>query len=279
METRRVWPSEPEDPSQVRPSAYTQTPNAGPQAQQRAITTNYSDRGPVAPVTRPATPSIPPSVLNSLPMWGLIVAAVVGMLLAVVTIPGWVPVLGASMAGTEPTVYWYLSRASGFVAFALFWLSMASGLIIPNKMARVWPGVFTAFDLHQYTSLLALGFTMFHVLVLLGNQYVPYNLVQLFVPFVDAPYRPLWIALGQVGLYLTMLVSFTFYIRKQMGNRLWHIIHFLSYPLFAIALLHGLFSGTDSGNIWVLGMYWGGAASLLALTVHRFTMTKAATTA
>src|SRR5438067_443704 len=97
-----------------------------------------------------------------LPLWLLIGAIVVGAALALVTIPTWVPILGASLAGADAKVYWYLSRASAFTAFILLWVSMASGLIISNKVARIWPGAFTAFDLHQYTSLLGLGFAAFH---------------------------------------------------------------------------------------------------------------------
>src|SRR5947207_8775577 len=37
----------------------------------------------------------------------------------------------------------------------LAWLSMAYGVLISNKLARVWPGGPTAFALHEYTSLLA----------------------------------------------------------------------------------------------------------------------------
>jgi predicted ferric reductase len=206
------------------------------------------------------------------PTWRLATAGAVGALVALVTIPTWVPILGSSLAGTEPKVYWYLSRASGLTAFALLWVSMASGLLISNRMARVWPGAFTAFDLHQFTSLLGLGFGLFHVAVLLGNLFVPYSLVQLLVPFADAPYRPLWVALGQVGLYLLIPVTLTFYIRRQIGNRLWRLIHFVSYAVFAMVLLHGLFSGTDSGNIWVLAMYWATAASMLVLTMYRLTV-------
>src|SRR6478735_3221776 len=55
-----------------------------------------------------------------------------------------------------------------------------------------------------------------------------------------AAYQPLWVALGQIGLYLCILVTFTFYIRRQLGNHLWHVIHFASYGMFAFALLHGL---------------------------------------
>jgi predicted ferric reductase len=78
-----------------------------------------------------------------------------------------------------------------------------------------------------------------------------------------------WVALGQVGFYLTILVTFTFYIRRQIGNRVWHLIHFLSYAAFAMALLHGVGSGTDSSNLWISWMYWLGGLSMLGLTVHR----------
>jgi predicted ferric reductase len=156
----------------------------------------------------------------------------------------------------------------------LLWVSMVSGLMITNKMARTWPGAFTAFDLHQFTSLLGLGFAVFHMLVLLGNRFVPYDLAQLLVPFAGAGYRPLWVGIGQIALYLTVLVTFTFYVRRQIGNRLWHLIHLLSYLVFAMVLVHGLTSGTDSGNAWVLGMYWLSGISLAALMIHRMSVNR-----
>jgi predicted ferric reductase len=212
-------------------------------------------------------PVAPPQA--NLPL-GLLVGAVgVGALIAVLTIPAWVPTLARSLVGAQPQAAWYLSRASAFVAFGLLWISMVSGLIITNKMARVWPGVFTAFDLHQYTSLLGLGFAAFHALVLLADHYIGFTLVQILVPFAGPDYRPLWVGLGQIAFYLSILVTFTFYIRKQIGNRLWHVIHLLSYLLFALALLHGVLSGTDSGNVWVNMGYWAGGVSLLVLTLYR----------
>ena len=139
--------------------------------------------------------------------WPLVIAVSVAMVagaaLALIMIPTWVPILGASLVGAEPKAYWYLSRASALAAFVLLWVSMASGLIISNKLARIWPGAFTAFDLHQFTSLLGLGFAVLHVLTLLGDRYIGYSLVQVLVPFANAPYRPLWVALGQVALYLS----------------------------------------------------------------------------
>jgi predicted ferric reductase len=217
-----------------------------------------------------------PQAEHGVPFLPFVIAIFLGAVVALLTIPAWVPVLGGSVIGAEPKVYWYLSRATGLVGFALLWVSMASGLIISNKMARIWPGNWTAFDLHQYTSLLGPGFGVIHALVLLGNAFVPYSLVQLIVPFTNDQYRPVWVSLGQIGIYMSALVSFTFYVRKQIGNYAWRLIHYSSYIMFGLVLLHGLLSGTDSGNVWIANMYWISAISVVALTAYRVVVAKAA---
>ena len=70
-------------------------------------------------------------------------------------------------------------------------------------------------------------------------------------------------------LMLLAIVSLSFYVRRTIGHRLWRLIHFLSYAMFALALLHGLQSGTDSPVAWARGMYWASAGSLLFLTTYR----------
>ena len=123
--------------------------------------------------------------------------------------------------------------------------------------------------MENYSSLLGLGFALFHALILMGDHYINYSLGQVLLPFASAGYRPLWVGLGQIGWYALVVVSLTFYIRRKIGHRLWRLIHFLSYAMFALALIHGLMSGTDSSAVWARGMYWASAASLLFLTVYR----------
>ncbi|MEA2574062.1 MAG: hypothetical protein QOH93_1360 [Chloroflexia bacterium] len=209
--------------------------------------------------------------------WGnlaVIAAAIAGALAALLVLPAWLPTLANSITGADPKFYWYLSRASALVAYVLLWVSMSSGLLISNKMARRWPGGANAFDLHQFTSLLGLAFALFHALILLGERYIGYSLVELLVPFAGTSYRPLWVGIGQVSFYISIVVSFTFYIRRQIGTKAWRLIHFLSYGTFGMAMLHGLLSGTDSANPWLLWMYWLTSLSLLALTAYRVALAK-----
>ncbi len=218
---------------------------------------------------RPA-PAAPDSSLVSWPFaLGFIGAVIVGAALTVAVLPAWLPGLQASVSGPDPTAYWYLTRTSGLVAYALAWLSMAFGLLISNRLARLWPGGPTAYTLHEYTSLLAVAFTVFHVVILLGNRYVPYSVAQVLIPFSNDAYRPLAIGLGQVGLYLLLPVTFTFYIRKGIGQWAWRAIHFLSYGVFVLALIHSVAGGTDSPTPWAQAYYWLTGGSLWLLTLYR----------
>ena len=199
----------------------------------------------------------------------LLGAAAIGAVTATVLLPAILPGAVTSLLGPEPKAFWYLARSSAFVALGLLWLSMVFGLTLTNKMARVWPGGPTALDLHQHVSLLALGFALFHGLILMGDAFIHYNLAQVLIPFAGATYRPGWVGLGQLGFYMMALVGLTFYVRKSIGQKAWRAIHALSFVMFALALVHGLAAGTDSGTWWASAFYWLTGGSVLILTVHR----------
>jgi len=199
----------------------------------------------------------------------LLLASLGGVVAAVFVLPYWLPGLSSSLVGADAHGYWFLARASAWVAFALLWLSLAFGLLITNRLARLWPGGPTAFDLHQHVSLLALAFALFHALILLGDHYIGYSLATLLVPFASRDYRPLSVGLGQLAFYALALVGLSFYVRRRIGHRVWRVLHYLSFAVFLLALGHGLWSGTDSGAGWARAMYWGSGGSVLFLTVFR----------
>ncbi len=216
----------------------------------------------------PAGEALPPPLpLSTLVL--LLAAIGLGAGAALLVLPTWVPGLGASLAGPEPRAFWYLSRASAFVALGLSWLSMVLGLLMTNKLARVWPGGPAAFELHEYASLLGLVFSLFHALVLLGDRYMELTLARLLLPFASSDYRPVWVGLGQVCLYLLALVAFSFQLRKEIGHRAWRLIHFASFAVFVLALVHGFSSGTDSGGPWARGFYLAAGGSVVFLSLYR----------
>ena len=227
-----------------------------------------------------ATPSsstdldqLPPAMPLPL-LISMLLAVALGAFAAAIVLPNWLPGLSQSLLGSEPKAYWYLSRASAMVAYGLLWLSMALGLIITNKLARVWPGGPLAFDLHQFASLIGLAFALFHALILMGDKYINYDLAQVLVPFNSSGYKPVWVGLGQIGFYLLAIVGLSFYVRKRLGNRSWRLIHYFSFLTFALALLHGIFAGTDSAVVAIQIFYWATGASLIFLLVYRILITK-----
>jgi predicted ferric reductase len=225
-----------------------------------------------APNPQGAPNEVETILLTVAPFYMLVLTVILlgaGLLLAMLFWPGWIASVGDSLAGVKPHAYWYLSRSSAMVSFVLLWCSMALGLAITNKMARAWPGGPTVAALHEYASLLGLAAGVFHALILLGDGYIGYTLNQILIPFAGDTYRPLWVGLGQVALYLSVLVTLSFYVRRWMGYRLWRLVHYLSFAVFLLALAHGLMSGTDSGTLLARDLYWVSAVSLAGLTCYR----------
>jgi predicted ferric reductase len=199
----------------------------------------------------------------------VLLSILVGALVATLVLPYWLPDLTSSILSSQPKVFWFLSRGSALSAYLLLWLSMAFGLVLTNRMAQVWPGGPIALDLHEYISLLGLAFALFHAVILLGDQYINFSMLQALVPFTTQSYRPAWVGLGQISFYIMAVVTFSFYVRKRIGNRSWRLIHYASFASFLMALVHGIMSGTDTGTTWMTGIYWATGASILFLFVYR----------
>lgn len=199
----------------------------------------------------------------------LLMAISLGALAALVVLPAWGSTLTGTLLGSNPKAYWYLSRGSAFVALGLLWVSMILGLLITDKMARSWPGAPAAFAIHEYVSLLGLVFAVFHALILMGDQFIKYQLAQILLPFGSINYHPVWVGIGQIGFYVWAIISATFYVRQKIGPKAWRFIHYASFFNFVIAMIHGLGAGTDHGAVWAQAIYWTMGASTLFLTVYR----------
>jgi predicted ferric reductase len=205
----------------------------------------------------------------------VLLAIVIGTLMAVVLLPSWMPNLANSLLGSDPKAFWYLSRGSAFVALSLLWVSMALGLTMSNKMARVWPGVPAAFAIHEYVSLLGLAFSIFHGLILLGDHYIKFDLAQIIVPFAANSYKPLLVGFGQLGFYVWLIVALSFYVRSHIGPKTWRALHYVSFLTYVMAMYHGITSGTDTAASWATWYYWISGGSLLFLLMQRIVVSVA----
>ena len=199
----------------------------------------------------------------------VLLAIIVGTLMAVLVLPNWMPNLANSLLGSDPKAFWYLSRGSAFVALTLLWASMALGLGMTNKLARTWPGAPAAFAIHEYVSLLGLGFSIFHGLILMGDHYINFPLAQVVVPFAASNYRPLMVGFGQLGFYVWLVVALSFYVRSRIGQKTWRALHYVSFLTYCMAMYHAVTSGTDTANAWAVWYYWITGGSLVFLLMQR----------
>ena len=94
------------------------------------------------------------------------------------------------------------------------------------------------------------------------TNYIAYTIAQVLTPFASTNYRPTWVGIGQLSFYVWAVVTFSFYVRKRIGKKAWRLIHFLSYASLVGAMIHGIFSGTDTPAAWTQYLYWfSGAAT------------------
>ena len=158
--------------------------------------------------------------------------------------------------GQQP---WFVSRASGLVAFALLSASVVLGLMMSTRLAkRLLPGRL-AYELHGFLAVLGLVFIGIHSGALLFDGFFAFTPLALVVPFVS-PYAPLWVGLGVVAAWSAALLAASVRLRKQIGYRRWRQLHYLSFVAYLFALIHGMTAGTDTGLAAVRVLYFGSAA-------------------
>ena len=191
----------------------------------------------------------------------------VGASAALALVPSWSPALATSLASDGKAV-WFVTRLSGLVAFGLLWLSVVLGLWLTNRFARVWPSGPVAFALHEHASLLGLGFAALHALVLVLDPHLGGTPFEILVPFAS-PRGRVWMGFGQTALWLSLVVTSSFYVRKRLGQWAWRLLHFASFALFLLALLHAIWGGTESKAPLMLVLYWFAGGSVLFLTCYR----------
>jgi predicted ferric reductase len=164
--------------------------------------------------------------------------------------------------------FWYLSRAAGFTAYLALFASVALGMMLTTRAAARAGRQQLVFDMHRFTSILALAFSIFHVYVLLGDQYFSFSVWQLSIPFAS-PYRTLPSTLGVVSLYAMLIVVSSFYLRKFIGYRAWRAIHFITFAMYGAVTVHGITAGTDTAQSWAKLIYVSTGIAVLALLVFR----------
>ena len=168
---------------------------------------------------------------------------------------------------SDPTL-WLLARSSGLVAYALLTASVLAGLIVKSRPLGRSVKPAAVVDSHRFLALLGLGALVLHGAALVLDNAVDIGLGALLVPGASS-YRPLPTALGVLAAELMVLIYLSFSQRRRIGARAWRTLHWLTYLVFALATLHGLAAGTDSGRTWALALYGAAVGAVLGALAWR----------
>lgn len=170
--------------------------------------------------------------------------------------------------------FWYLSRASGVIAYTLFWLAVIFGLLLSTRLGKHLNAA-RVFALHQYLSLIAVGFAAFHACILLADNFLNLNLWQILLPFGFQTER-IGVALGQLGFWLLFICAFSFYIKKYIGQSTWRWLHFLTFMAYMFISIHVFMVGSDSRALPLLLFYAGSQTLVFLLMTYRIIALKQA---
>ncbi len=159
-------------------------------------------------------------------------------------------VLAASLGKAS----WYLTRGTGVVSLLLFTAVMVLGILGQQRVSigERWPR-FALDTLHREISLLAVAVLVVHILTSVLDGFAPITLLNAVIPF-GASYRPLWLGLGALAIDLMLAVIITSLVRRRLGYGAWRTVHWLAYLSWPVAVLHGLGTGTDAKEWWMLGL-------------------------
>jgi len=154
---------------------------------------------------------------------------------------------------TASTALWYASRATGIISLVLLSAVVVLGITV-NRQGRL-PGLprFAVTGLHRNLSLIAVLFLAVHVVTAVADSYVSISLAATIIPFVSS-YEPFWLGLGAVSLDLLAVVLVTSLVRSRIPRRAWRAVHWLSYGLYPVAVVHSIGSSTDLQSGWLLAV-------------------------
>ena len=175
---------------------------------------------------------------------------------------------------TALPVAWLIARAAGLIAFGLLTLSVWLGLAMTTRLLGPKRQK-TLLGLHRTLVWTGLSMVGLHVVALMLDPVMHFNLLSVLVPFA-APWKSGSVAAGVVAGWLSLALAASFRMRKWIGQKGWRRLHYASFAAFALALGHALFVGTDLHGVGGPVLALLAAGPVLWLSFYRLLMPRSA---
>jgi predicted ferric reductase len=164
---------------------------------------------------------------------------------------------------------WYTSRAAGIASYLLMFIIIFMGEGMTSGFAYQFASPVRIWLTHKYLGI-SLGITIIiHMLSLLMDKFIGFNIGDILIPFYSS-YQPFLLNLGIFAFYILIIVLISSIFIRLEKPYLWRKIHYFVYPMFLLALIHGLFLGSDSKLPAIQIMYGATGLIFALLMTHRF---------
>jgi len=132
----------------------------------------------------------------------------------------------------------------GIAACYLMTANVLLGLLMGaryNTWTR-WPHKrINILKLHNWTAYVALGLAVMHPIPLLFVDKPRFGIADILFP-INSPEQPLVNCLGALALYLLAFTVITSIYRAEIGRARWKPLHYLTYLLAILFIVHGTFT-------------------------------------
>ncbi|MEO8363944.1 MAG: ferric reductase-like transmembrane domain-containing protein [Ilumatobacteraceae bacterium] len=146
----------------------------------------------------------------------------------------------------NPQFWWYLTRASGIVAWGFLTASALWGILLSTRLLKPYDRPAWLLDLHRWLGALTILGVGLHIVAIVADSFVHFGVADVLMPLA-ASWKPLAVAWGIIAMYLLVAVQLSSLLMKKIPKRLWRGIHLTSYALFASVSIHSFTAGTDRG--------------------------------
>lgn len=159
---------------------------------------------------------------------------------------------------------WEWIRLLGLLAYFYFTVSIIFGLLRKSILIRSNKNLY--FQLHVISGWIGFIAVIIHMLVLIIDQYEPYQISEILIPFIS-DYHSILSGLGTIAFYLFFIVFLTSdLLIKKLGFSIWKKVHILVFPAWIVSFIHGVFLGTDTENMFIT-LFYGVTAMFIAMSL------------
>jgi len=167
---------------------------------------------------------------------------------------------------------WYLTRASGLIAFAFAWIVIFLGVAIRLPILSKILKPTYSLSVHHSLAFQTLFFSLLHGGSFLFDPYLKPSFADVFIPFWTDKLDPLSLSLGILALYGFIILVLTSWMKPMIPHRVWRVTHFLNIFVYVAVITHALLLGTDLANPLYRNIFISANIFLMGLILLNFAL-------